>query len=104
MVAIVSGSGLGLSLGSMSVLGGRGVFGAAGSGRNGELAYVNATTGNLVLRDRDDMLLGRGLDVASVRTYNSQGKLSDDNADNWSIGIYAQQMRLVGVVNTAAAP
>src|SRR5678815_4395473 len=103
MVAIVSGSGLGLSLGSMSVLGMRGVFGAAGSGRNGELAYVNATTGNLVLRDRDDMLLGRGLDVASYRTYNSQGKLSDDNADNWSIGIYAAQMRLTGVVNTAGS-
>ena len=96
MVAIVSGNALGLSLGSLAVLGARGLVGSAGGGRNGEQAYVNAATGNLVLRDRDETLLGRGLDVAAFRTYNSLGKLNDDNHDNWSTGIFAQQLTLVG--------
>ena len=103
MVAIVSGNSLGLTLGSMASLGSQGSFGSAASGRNGELAYVNAATGNLVLRDQDDALVGRGLDVATLRTYNSLGKLNDDNGDNWSVGIYAQQLHLIGARNTAGS-
>ena len=48
--------------------------------------YVNAATGNLVLRDQDDVLVTHGLDATAVRTYNSLGKLNDDNGDNWSTG------------------
>ena len=100
MVAIVVGNSLGLNLSSLGTLGQRGTFGSALTGRNGELAYVNAATGNLVLQDRDDVLMGRGLSVPSVRTYNSLGQLTDDNGDNWSLGAYTQQLRLVGTVNT----
>ncbi|QGW82230.1 Ig-like domain repeat protein [Variovorax paradoxus] len=103
MVAIVSGNSLGLSLGSQATLGQRGQTGTAGQGRSGEQAYVNAATGNLVLQTRDELLLGRGPDTVSLRTYNSQGQLSDDNADNWAVGAFGQRMLLTGTVATAGS-
>ena len=103
MVAIVSGNSLGLSLTSLATLGQRGVFGSAGTGRDGGLVYVNAANGNLVLQSQDALLAGRGRDAASVRTYNSQGQLTDDNGDNWSNGIFLQQLQLNGTRNTAGS-
>jgi YD repeat-containing protein len=95
MVAIVSGNSLGLSLTSLATLGQRGTQGAAGQGRNGEQAFVNISNGNLVLQDFDDKLVGRGLDISAVRTYNSQGLLNDDNGDNWVVGAYGQSVKLL---------
>ena len=103
MVAIVSGNSLGLSLSSLATLGQRGQVGMAGQGRSGEQAYVNAATGNLVLQTRDELLLGRGPDTVSLRTYNSQGLLSDDNGDNWTVGAFGQRMLLTGTVATAGS-
>ena len=103
MVAIVSGNSLGLSLSSLATLGQRGQLGTAGQGRSGEQAYVNVATGNLVLQTRDELLLGRGLDIASLRTYNSQGQFDDDNADNWAVGAFGQRMVLSGSVATAGS-
>ncbi|MDQ0016118.1 YD repeat-containing protein [Variovorax boronicumulans] len=103
MVAIVSGNSLGLSLTSLATLGQRGTLGAAGQGRNGEQAFVNIATGNLVLQDFDDRLEGRGLDISAVRTYNSQGLLNDDNGDNWRVGAFGQQIQLTGTVATAGS-
>ena len=106
MVAIVGGNALGLGLGSMATLVGhssRGVWGNAAQGRSGEGAFVNAATGNLVLQGRDDLLAARGLDVASTRTYNSQGLLDDDNGDNWSLGLSQRAVRLAGPRNTAGS-
>jgi YD repeat-containing protein len=103
MVAIVTGNALGLSLGSLATLGQRGASGSSTTGRNGEQAYVNAVTGNLVLQDRDELLVGRGLTAESLRTYNSRGLMTDDNGDNWSLGVYAQQLRL-GAEGTYAQP
>lgn len=51
-----------------------------------------------MLQNRDDLLVGRGLDVQSIRTYNSQGLLDDDNADNWRVGAFGQSVALVGAV------
>ncbi|HWW08336.1 hypothetical protein, partial [Collimonas sp.] len=103
MVAIVSGNSLGVSLTSMNTLGQRGALGVASQGRNGELAYVNVFSGNLVLQDRDDMLVNHGIDIAALRTYNSQGKFSDDNGDNWSNGVYNQQLRVNGSLSAAGS-
>ncbi|HEX7635654.1 MAG TPA: hypothetical protein VF427_10295, partial [Noviherbaspirillum sp.] len=88
MVAIVSGNSLGLNLTSLTTLGQQGVTGSAGQGRNGEKAYINAATGNLVLQNFDDRLVAHGVDIARVRTYNSQGQYSDDNNDDNWIGLY----------------
>ncbi|WP_035225771.1 Ig-like domain repeat protein, partial [Paracidovorax oryzae] len=103
MVANVSANGLGLGTGSLATLGQRGVFGNAAQGRGGEQAYVNLANGNLVLQRRDDFVASQGLGMDVLRTYNSQGLLDDDNADNWSIGIYNQPLRLSGTRNAAGS-
>lgn len=103
MVAIVSGNSLGLSLSSLATLGQRGAIGTAAQGRGGEQAFVNVATGNLVLQDFDDRLEGRGLDIAAVRTYNSQGLMNDDNGDNWVIGIAAQRIEISGNAGAAGS-
>ncbi|MGJ3704011.1 LysM peptidoglycan-binding domain-containing protein [Variovorax sp. AFSI2.2] len=87
----------------MATLGQRGTQGTASQGRNGEQAFVNIANGNLVLQDFDDKLVGRGLDIHAVRTYNSQGLLNDDNADNWIVGAYGQRIQLTGTVATAGS-
>ncbi|QNB08849.1 LysM peptidoglycan-binding domain-containing protein [Herbaspirillum frisingense] len=101
MVGIVAGDGLGLSLSSLKTL--KGIFdpGVATQGRNGEQAYVNIATGNLILQDYDDGLAAHGGGIAAVRTYNSQGLMTDDNGDNWSNGIFLQQVALTGTLNAA---
>lgn len=110
MVAIVSGNTLGLSLTSLATLGDRGASGQSSLGRNGEQAWVNIANGNLVLQTRDEWGSSVGEDRSFVRTYNSQGRLidgtgipNDDNGDNWAVGIYKQQIRLTGTVNTAGS-
>ncbi|AMO24179.1 hypothetical protein UC35_16715 [Ramlibacter tataouinensis] len=92
-----------MSLTSMATVGQRGVFGQALQGRNGEQVYVNVANGNLVLQDQDDRLVAHGMDAVALRTYNSQGLLTDDNGDNWTNGVYLCQMQLVGTVNTAGS-
>ena len=81
----------------MAALGGQ-----AASGRSGELAFVNAATGNLVLQTADDGIVGRGLDHHATRTYNSQGLLDDDNGDNWSSGFFLQQLAVSGALGDNA--
>lgn len=103
MVAIVSGNSLGLDLTSKGTLGGQGVLGSSGLGNSDEQVFVNVATGNLVVQRRDDVLASRGDDVESVRTYNSLGLLNDDNGDNWSQGVYAQQMVLSGTVSATGS-
>ncbi len=99
MVAIVSGNGLGLNLGSLSVLGARGRLGVPTQGRNGEGAYVNVATGDLVLRDLDTSLVGLGPDTAALRTYNSQGGYDfDGNADGWQGGPYKSIQNVAGTL------
>src|SRR6266571_2726757 len=102
MVAIVSGASLGLTNSSLNVLGSQGALGQANLGRAGEGVYVNAATGNLVVQNRDEVVIGRGLDLSLVRTYNSQGFLNDDNGDNWRLGVYRKVYNLTGTVTRVA--
>ncbi|MFM2410185.1 MAG: hypothetical protein RL481_1013, partial [Pseudomonadota bacterium] len=85
MVAILTGNGLGLERSSANVLGARGTIGGASHGRAGENVFVNATNGNLILNNRDELLIGRGPDSAINRTYNSLGLLDGDNNDGWRV-------------------
>lgn len=100
MVAFVSGNSLGLFNSSLDVLGTRGAVGNGGLGQSGEALYVNAATGNLVVQHQDELLVGLGPDVGLVRTYNSQGQKSDDNGDNWRLGLHKRLDRLTGAINT----
>jgi hypothetical protein len=102
MVAVVSGSGLGLFNTSAATLGGRGTLGSA-TGRGPDSVYVNSHTGNLVIQGLDDSLKATGLDVALVRTYNSQGLLDDDNGDNWRLGVHERVHGLTGTLNASGS-
>ncbi|MRD49743.1 hypothetical protein GHT07_20945, partial [Caenimonas koreensis DSM 17982] len=92
MVAIVSGNSLGLSLTSLATLGQQGSVGSSGAGRSGEQVFVNASNGNLVLRDQDDFVAAYGLDVSAVRTYNSAGKIVGGVQDSWAVGVSRQKV------------
>jgi hypothetical protein len=86
MTAIVAGQGLGLTNTSLGLLGGQGQLGTAAQGRSGEKVAVNASNGNLVVQQQDEWLVGVGLDVGLLRTYNSQATEDGDNGDNWRLG------------------
>jgi len=100
MVAVVSGNSLGLELTSLGALGRQGLWGTPGQGRSGEQVYVNAASGNLVVQRRDALLAGVGPDAVALRTYNSLGRLDDDNGDNWTTGFAARQLRVDTTANT----
>lgn len=97
MVAIVTGQGLGLQSSSSTALGGRGVLGNAAFGQTGEQVYVNAANGNLMLQDRDQLLLGQGINGAVYRAYNSLGQL------NWREGASRTVDGLTGTLNEAGS-
>src|SRR5579872_3895999 len=101
MVAIVSGNSLGLSNTSAALLGQNGLMGQAANGANNQKVLVNAANGNLVLATNDNLLAGQGLDIDSLRTYNSQGNLNQGNGLGWSMGMIEQVGSLTGTVNTA---
>jgi YD repeat-containing protein len=56
-----------------------------------------------VVQNQDEVLIGRGPDVAVLRTYNSRGLLDDDNGDNWRLGLYRRVYGLTGTANTAGS-
>ncbi|MDO8301446.1 hypothetical protein, partial [Lacisediminimonas sp.] len=107
MVAFVSGNALGLEGYALRLPGQQ--ADPAALGQAGLRALVNTHTGNLVLQRQDEILLGRGPDVAILRTYNSQGQLDDDNADNadnadnWRIGLYRSIGELAGAINASGS-
>ena len=85
MVAIFSGRDVGLAFGSGRIIGSAGLLGSAALGRAGEQVLVNAATGNLVIHQQDEFLVGRGPDLAIERIYNGLGAPSDDNGDKWRL-------------------
>lgn len=99
MVAVVTGSGMGLQSSSLG-LGQKGQIGNAAFGQGGEQLYVNAANGNLVIRDRDELLLGQGIASELYRAYNSQGQLQ---GDNWRPGVSRTVDGLTGTLNTAGS-
>ena len=103
MVGIVGGNSTGLSQATLSGIGQRGNIGQSSQGAKGEKAFVNVSTGNLVLQDRDAFVEGRGLDISLLRTYNSQTAANDDNGDAWWINGYRRIVNLSGNLNTAGS-
>jgi YD repeat-containing protein len=101
MSALVIGADLGLGNTSLNTLGLR--QGDAVQGQAGDAVTINLGSGNLVLQQQDELLLGRGLNLSTLRTYNSQGLLDGDNNDNWRIGFYRQLGTLNGTLNSAGS-
>lgn len=98
MAAIISGTGLGLFTNLLGA-------GSASVGRGGQSdrVYLNGATGNLVVQTQDDYLASIGVDLSLIRTYNSQGQFTDDNGDNWQLGLHRRIHGLTGTVNTAGS-
>lgn len=73
MTQLFTGTGLGLTGSSLGQLGCYGPKGAAGLGQGGSSVYVNAATGNVVLKQSDGFLadFAGGFDL--FQTYNSRG-------------------------------
>jgi len=103
MVVIVAGPGLGLGQTSAKTLGAGGIFGTPAKGFLGSNYLVNATSGNVVIQNQDEVLTGIGQDVILTRTYNSLGLSNDDNGDNWRESMQRSVIGLTGSVNTAGS-
>ncbi|MES2089833.1 MAG: hypothetical protein V4532_07635, partial [Pseudomonadota bacterium] len=101
MTAIVAGQGLGLQNTSANVLGGPGQIGVASQGRSGESVLVNATTGNLVVQQQDEWLVGAGPDTSILRTYNSLATSDGDNNDNWRLGL-SRKIKIIAMGSTVS--
>ncbi len=99
MVSIVTGNGLGVQT-SSERLGTTGHVGEASFGQTGERIYVNAATGNLIIEDQDQILIGRGLNGAVNRAYNSLGRIA---GDNWQPGGTRSVGGLTGTLNAAGS-
>lgn len=103
MVAIFAGAGTGLERGSGNIVGAAGTVGSSAFGRGGSQVQVNAANGNLVIARQDEFLSAMGDDIALLRVYNSQGDLSDTNADNWRMGENRLLRGLVGSANASGS-
>lgn len=103
MVAIVSGNSLGLNLTSLRTLGPQDFTGVAAHGRNNDGTYVNVATGNLVVQGLEATVAAHGEDISALRTYNSRGRMDDDNGDNWSNGFFRNTLEFAGTLNTAGS-
>ncbi|EJI1278666.1 RHS repeat protein [Vibrio vulnificus] len=90
MTGLVFGSDLGLHDSSLRTLNGHFSAGDSKLRQGGIGHHVNASTGNLVLTDFDEILVGRGLDISAERTYNSQGSWNDTDANGWRFGFERQ--------------
>ncbi|MDR3443766.1 putative Ig domain-containing protein [Dyella sp.] len=100
MVAVISGSGLGLGNTSLTQLGqtsgGQASIGQAGGGQ-----YLNLATGNLVLQNADEGLIVDGLPLNLLRTYNSLGQASGNQG--WLFGFTRNLSAVTGTLNTAGS-
>ncbi|MBI2308441.1 MAG: LysM peptidoglycan-binding domain-containing protein [Rhodocyclales bacterium] len=103
MVSIVTNGGLGYTGSSKDLLGAGGQLGAAGLGQAGGQVTVNAKTGNLIVQQADEFIVGLGLDIGVVRTYNSQAAFDFDNNDGWQVSLYRKVGNLTGLVGTAGS-
>ncbi|OGI66036.1 MAG: hypothetical protein A2W18_10520, partial [Candidatus Muproteobacteria bacterium RBG_16_60_9] len=99
MAAIISGNELGLFTNPLAP---RNDPNTARPGQS-DSVYVNSATGNLVIQARDEYLSTTGVDLALLRTYNSQGQFSDDNQDNWRLSVHRRVYGLTGTANTAGS-
>ena len=66
---------------------------------NGVDSYLNLSNGNMVIRQRDDIVASRGIDLNLVRAYNAQGA----QAHRWTFGISMSVGRLTGEFNGAGS-
>lgn len=105
MVAFVTGSGLGLQNTSLKLMGSdQAAAGNPNTGRALEQVYVNAANGNLIIQRQDDLLVSAGIDMVSLRTYNSQGVIAADKLNSgWRMSAVMSLANASAGINPNAA-
>ncbi|THB75563.1 MAG: RHS repeat protein, partial [Gammaproteobacteria bacterium] len=103
MASIIVGNDLGVQNSSLNKIGANNLDGLGTSGKTGEQVFVNAATGNLVIQNVDENLVGAGIDSIAVRTYNQFGQWNGTSFDNWRIGFYRRVYNLTGTANTVGS-
>lgn len=105
MVAFVTGSGLGLQNTSLKLIGSdQAAAGNPNTGRALEQVYVNAANGNLIIQRQDDLLVSAGIDMVSLRTYNSQGVIAADKLNSgWRMSAVMSLANASAGINPNAA-
>lgn len=104
MVSIFTGLGAGFERGSGTTLGSSGLLGSGSLGRSNEQVSLNAATGNLLIAQRDEFLVGLGPDSPIGRTYNSLEDVTDgDNNDHWHQGTTRGIHGLTGTLNATGS-
>ncbi len=98
MTSIIAGGGLGLFGSSYTQVNGYGATGKAKIGQGNDGAYVNASTGNLVINAQDEFVSAYGLSDALTRTYNSLPNAEGYNLDQWQFSF--ERSLSVGVAPT----
>ena len=100
MVAVVTGSGLGLQNASGVRIGPEAVLGDENVGWLGSKVSVNAKNGNLVIQNMDEILTGKGPDSIFSRVDNSEVYTT---GGEWREGSQRAVNGLTGTVNTAGS-
>lgn len=62
-------------------------------------SYLNLSNGNMDIRQRDDLLVSRGINLEVVRSYQSQGA----HAQRWTFGVSMSVGRVTGELNGAGS-
>ena len=80
-----------------------GLLGNAAQGLTNAGVTVNAATGNLLIQNTDEVLIGQGEDDVVARTYNSQGTYNDGFSTGWAASGSRSVAGLTGTVNTTSS-
>lgn len=97
MSQIFTGSGLGTNGSSIDALGGYGPGGNSSLGQANESLYINASNGNLVLKQNDGFLADHNLGQSLIHSYNAQGK---SNQSHWVFNVATRITDLTGTLNS----
>jgi YD repeat-containing protein len=101
LTAIISSNTFGLNYSSVELMPRSVDLGAGFTSRTGQVATVNAGTGNLVVSAIDQWLEALGPDSKVTRTYNSLGSFIDgDNNDQWMMG-FSRRLQITANVPSA---
>ena len=98
MTQIFTGTGLGGHGSSLDQLGSFGPKGAAGLGQGGGSVYLNAATGNLLLKQADGFMSDVGLGLDLFQSYNSRG----EGGATWRFN-FETRLMFEGTPNTAGS-
>ncbi len=97
MATIIGGEGTGLLDTSFYLLN-RNDSTREGAMGHGEVAFVNVSNGNLIIRHTDAILPSNGEDYALIRTYNSRGNWNTSVGKGWTLTSFLELSQITNNV------